>query len=413
MAALALLASTALTAEGPAPGDTGATNDLVFKKRTRRRYDSVVIVDPAPVALPAAPEAAPPVISGGPDTATDSPAIDLSRPHPGSRPLTPARPGRPARRPETREEDWLLSPEQRLARELARISGIEPEEKTDTEEEPGWLASDIRVLEEQRRKKHEEEARLREEEEEAEQIAAILGRDLLATLRSDTTSSRMFGFGGHPTESGMAGLRTFSTNASPSQQSREPPEVASQPPLTTVTKHEPRIERPEETGSAALRGAPDSRSAAGPAALAGGERGPSRPSADAPPAWSASPDPPAPTPSVAPPLFDWSPRGGGYAGLPSSVAPSPQTRIAGLPRPPPALSPSSPGSWTPSAASEAASGGGSRTPSFSPFASSTLAPATPAERRPAIEPIRTPFLAPAPGTIGLGSRFSEPNPPRR
>ncbi|OQW97780.1 MAG: hypothetical protein BWK77_00875 [Verrucomicrobia bacterium A1] len=181
-----LVAGAPVHAVDPVAPDAGigtnaaATDELIFKKRTRRLYNSSVTMDAAGAA-PAAP-----VESKAGPARQDSAAPEDApmRSSLVGRNTTPAmqqgpqgsarKAMRAAKERKKDEDDWLLTPQQRVQKEIDLLSGKDEEE----EESFGWLADEVQSLREEKTKKHEERNRQEAEEEEAGEIAAIMGRDL-------------------------------------------------------------------------------------------------------------------------------------------------------------------------------------------------------------------------------------------
>ncbi len=308
--AAALIGTGAVCAAEPAaPADGSVTNELLFKKRIRRRYESQLIVEPSAQA-PAAP-----VAERGASSTASPAASDLIRRGSADLPTTrtlappPIRPERARRPAKEDEDDWMLTPEERLARELKRISGEEDEGDTSESSDENWMARGLATLEKERKTAREKAEEDQRAEREAEQIAEIMGRDLFAGLRADPTTTAIFSGDDRAARSARPSL---STSAAPSTvtASREPAArteapVAEPPrggPRTTAVRTDAeRTDAPatppgfsvESKAATDAPGTDTSRSRAGAA---------------------------SDSPSVGPQLFKWSSSSGsGFAGLPSSL----------------------------------------------------------------------------------------------
>lgn len=402
-------------AKEPVGVSEGGTNGLIFKKRPRRVYTSSVTLN-APDATPDAPmpdeERKDHDDSGNLSRGSEA-LSSKSKPFSGMQAPDNqgSRPSRMAReRAKKNEEDWLLTPQQRLQKEIDVLSGKEEEEE---KKDGGWLVDDVQNIRD--KKTREQEARVRQEEEdaEAEEIATIMGRDLFgvghegpqdpARLRDDRGRLKMPG--------GTAASAT--TNASSSQAStiRDRQDGAGGMGSRATTARDlgqTRGGATEAGGSgagerdrtnpknASAQSGMRQDSAGSTASKAGGE--------DRSPGSSADGGRDTTRQSGIPSPFAWnSSSGGGYAGLPASVAPSimPSARDGA-----PASAFTSPGA----APSLPSLGGVSRmTPGnsganrFSPYSSSTPGPGPAAQtpmpsRASTAPPMRTPFMSPmAPG----------------
>lgn len=386
-------------AEPAAPTDGSVTNELLFKKRIRRRYEQHLIVEPSAQA-PAAPvpeKAASSPAAPDASVATQRGSLDLSTTHriiPP--PLRPERVRRPSREA---EDDWTLTPEQRLARELKRISG-EEDDTSDTGDQ-NWMARDLVALEQEQKSVREKAEEAHRAERETEQIAEIMGRDLLAGLRSDPTTTAIFS----GDERARSPRPSLSTSAAPSSvtASREP-----------VARTDAPVAEPPRGGRAAATRSPPERTddpAAPPspdpdsklaADILGGDMSRSRAVA------------PTESPSVGPQLFKWSSSSGsGFAGLPSSLAPSvaPSLKTPAAPLTAPPTLPSAPSlgvappSWSPSAAS--LSSWSPTRPALSSFAVPPDSPSPTPRAGSPLEPVRTPFLNSTPAVLPSRSPSAE------
>lgn len=289
----------------------------------------------------------------------------------------------------------MLTPEERLARELKRISGEEEPDTSGTGDE-NWMARGLATLDKERKAAREKAEEDQRAEREAEQIAEIMGRDLFAGLRADPTTTAIFSGDDRATRSVRPSL---STSAAPSTVtvSREPAARTDAP-----------VADPPRGGPRTATARPDADRSDSPAATSPGLSADLRPATDVPggEVSRSQAGSPAESPSAGPQLFKWSSSSGsGFAGLPSSLAPSiaPSLKTPSpAPTPPPALpsAPSlgaSPPSWSPSGAS---------TPSWSPLRPAVGSfgapsePPPPAPRAaPPLEPVRTPFLNTTPAVL--------------
>jgi hypothetical protein len=345
----ALLAGAPVHAEDAAAPDTAigadgsATNGLIFKKRSRRQYNSKVTMDGADAApaAPVEPKAGP---AREPDAVPEaaperSSLIGRSKvPTMMQNPAGSARKAQRAAKDRKRdEEDWLLSPQQRVQKEIDLLSGKADEE----EESSGWLADDVESLREEKTKKMEERSRQEAEEEEAAEIAAIMGRDLFGSAGEKTSlrGLKREDRGGPMTAFGSAAREQFGsamTNSLSAPELRirdaDPEEGrmsdrADGNPRQTIAQ--PRAADgtaagPAKTGSELQKlnerytgTSPETQKEAAAAEAA----------RDATGGTARKPEGKTDTPSGAsggiPSPFAWnSSSGGGYAGLPSSLAPS-------------------------------------------------------------------------------------------
>ncbi len=385
-AAVSWLGVSAVLASDPGAAAEGtSTNDLIFKKRIRRRYEAQMIVEP-PAQAPTAPSSQD--AGFGPQIAPAAPVrvdpTDFSK-LPNFTP-PPVRLERARRAAKNEEDDWTLTPEERLARELKRISGIEDEEE-ETEDD-NWMARGVLTLAEEQKAVREKAEEDRRAEEEAEQIAGIIGRDLFANLKNDPTTTRIFS---GDDRSGRVPRPSLSTSTAPTTAvgSREPAG------RTDAPRSEP--PRGESRASAVRKTEPDrtERVAGTPGSGPEPKTASDTPGTDISKSRSGSA---MESPSVAPSLFNWSSSSGpGFAGLPSSLAPS-VAPLASSPSAAPAKSPvsptipslsASPAPMLPSAASSP-SWPPSHTALSSPGGPPSAAPA--ARSGPAWETVRTPFL---------------------
>ncbi|MCX7819989.1 MAG: hypothetical protein N2652_12415 [Kiritimatiellae bacterium] len=316
--------------------------------------------------------------------------LDISRVR--TLPPTPVRTDR-VRRAAKEEEDWALTPEERLARELKRISGVDEEE--DEESADNWMARGLAALEKEKKKAREKAEEEQRAEEEAEQIAEIMGRDLFAGLRNDHTTTAIFA----GDERGFRATKpTISTSPAPATAvgARE----------LAARTDAPVAERPSAAGRTAPV-KPDSERMEVTSALARPASGvDASPATDAPGAGEhgvrrSTPGPePAP---LAPQLFQWSSSAGsGYAGLPSSLAPS---VAPSLKAPPPASLMSgtsgrdrSVPSWLSTAPGSSAWSPG-RPTGGSVGAPEPAVSAPPPRAGPPLEVMRTPFLNSSPAVL--------------
>jgi hypothetical protein len=321
--------------------DGAPTNSLVFKKRSRRQYNSKVTMDGADAApaAPAEPKAGP---AREADAAPESAPVRSSligrstAPSMMQNPAGSARKAQRAAKDRKRdEEDWLLSPQQRVQKEIDLLSGKEEEE----EESFGWLADDVESLREEKTKKLEERSRQEAEEEEVAEIAAIMGRDLLGSSGQKTSlRGLMREDRGEPrTAFGVAARETFGSTMT---NSLSAPELR----IRDADPEEGRMSERADGNPRQVLAQPHGAegSAAGPA-KAGNElqklneryTGTSSETRkdEAAAAARETPGSTARTPEGKkdasseasggiPSPFAWNSSSGGYAGLPSSLAPS-------------------------------------------------------------------------------------------
>lgn len=345
-----LMAGGPVHAEDPvAPGaeigaDATATNELIFKRRPRRQYNSLVTMDgsgDAPAA-PVEPKAGP---ARGDDAAPESAPMRSSL---IDRSLTPTvqqgpqgaarKAHRAAKDRKKDEDDWLLTPQQRVQKEIDLLSGKEEEEE---EGSFGWLADDVQSLRDEKTKRQEERSRQDAEEEEAGEIAAIMGRDLFGNarekkplhglMREDRGTSRPARgssvrerFGSEATNS-LSAPELRIRDADPEE--RRMAERADGNPRQTFAPHRGVDGSATGTGTAGNElqklnerytgTAPDFHK--GEAATAAARETAGGTARNAEGKTEGSPGAPGGIPSP----FAWnSSSGGGYAGLPSSIAPS-------------------------------------------------------------------------------------------
>lgn len=392
----------------PQPDTAGtATNDLIFKKRPRRRYDAKVILGESPENLPAVPTPSDPVSPVGammPRTDSDRPSLDLTHNLPG-RPAPSA--SRAARQRRTDDEEWLMTPEQRLAKELEKMSGADDEQsKEDLKKE--WLVREVIHLVEARKEKESKNLQRKTEDDEAEQIAAILGRDLLAGLYKDGTTPQLL-----RTRPLVSSSADIAMAASPAQGDaiQSPPPAWSSDARREVPAEPEGEPRPGEIRTLDSRNL-DFDSGSKTAARFAGDRaddGAARPLGDAgrDPRAAAVGSLPSLAPSISPTgpsLFDWSSKAAGnYAGLPASAGPQSPGRAGRSPwGSQSALSPSASAMPKWGAMPAAANPGAAPAPWAPPRAAARPTaepPALDAWRPSPIEPPRTPFLntGPLPG----------------
>ncbi len=411
-------------------GDGAATNALIFKKRPRRQYTSAITLN-APDAAVSTPveiqeETRKPVMDAMESTA--APVVGRN----SAQSMMQIAPG--AKRKATRshkdreEEDWLLTPQQRIQKEIDILSGKEEEEED--KESYGWLADEVESIREEKVKERDRRKQQEQEEAEAEEIAAIMGRGLPGGQALQRSPGLMRDDQGRlQMPAGSEQRRSFGANAT-----------------NTVSAPALRVRTDDGTdrglaaggegggrgpGAGAAAEPPTASAASGASgprnelqrlneryAGAAAERGPegrgtseAREGAEGTPGGESRTDRTTGAPQVSTGItspFAWNPSsGGGYAGLPASVAPSIMPApgggaAAGMPR----------SGWTvPSGAAGAAGAStpgagflsGSRwtTPPAAASPNLTPSPAGGAGLPGVTTPLRTPFMNPmTPGLQG-------------
>jgi hypothetical protein len=410
-------------------GDGAATNALIFKKRPRRQYTSAVTINAPDAAVSAPvmpkeesrrPAMEAPDMAGSPLMGRNSTQSTMQGAPGGKR-----RTARSQKDRDREEEDWLLTPQQRIQKEIDILSGKEEEKE---EESYGWLADEVESIREEKVKERDRRKQQEEEEAEAEELAAIMGRTLpggqtqqrspglmrddRGRLQMPVGSEQRRGFGADATNTVSApALRVRTDDGSdrgmsaggegaPRGAGREDPQPSA---ASGSSGSRNELQRLNER----YAGAVAERNADGRRTADAGES-PERAAASGGPRTERTADAQQTGTGIASP-FAWnSSSGGGYAGLPASVAPS-------IMPAPGSASAASPGNtrgsgWTiPSgsagAAGSSASGSGSllgsRWPSPPPAASPNLSPAGGTGRPGATAPLRTPFMNPmTPGLQG-------------
>lgn len=316
-------------AEDDAVSDGSTTNGLIFKKRTRRMYTSEVSINRPEGAVSA------PVEEEKDDRAAK---IEPNRQEVSvgrnsvqrTMQITPRMPSRQGKDRKKDEEDWLLTPQQRIQKEIDLLSGKQEEEEE--ESAYGWLADEVESLRDEKIKEQERRRKQEEEEAEAEEIAAIMGRDLFGSaaekratglLRDDrgrlqlpAGSEQRGGFGADGTNGISApSLRVQDEDRRDAAMARRPAggvRGADAAPGREDAKGSPASSTAGGPGTVPGIAAktPDHESNTADGRKPSSERG----------AQSAELQPVS---TGVPSIFSWNQRsGGGYAGLPASVAPS-------------------------------------------------------------------------------------------
>jgi len=320
--------------EEEAAADGASTNGLIFKKRTRRQYTAAVTINKPEGAVSAPVE--------DEEDRDGSMGVDLTRdvlaigkhPGQGSMQIQPGGPRRPLRAGKERkkdEDDWLLTPQQRIQKEIDLLSGKEEEDEPG--ESYGWLADEVESIRDEKIKEQERRRREEEEEAEAEEIAAIMGRDLFGSAVEKKTTGLMRDDRGRlQMPAGSEQRRGFGADATNSMAA----------PTLRIRNNEAAgadmAHRSAESGRGPDAGAAREDTRGAQASAAGGELGKLNRAADDHGSGNAPRGTDARSPSVAaggaaneaqpvstgvPSPFPWNPRsGGGYAGLSASVAPS-------------------------------------------------------------------------------------------
>ena len=316
-------------AEDEAMGDGATTNELIFKKRTRRKYTSAVSINRPEGAVSA------PVEEEKDDHAAEMEpnreGISVGRHSTQSMmQIAPRMPSRQGKDRKKEEEDWLLTPQQRIQKEIDLLSGKEEEEEE--ESAYGWLADEVESIRDEKIKEQERRRKQEEEEAEAEEIATIMGRDLFGAAAEKRATGLLRDHRGRlqlPAGSEQhSGFGTDGTNGISAPSLR----------VHDEDRRDAAMARHTGGGGRGADAAPGREDARGsPASSAGGGPGTApgiatempghesktadgrRPSADR----GAQPADAQPVSTGVPSIFSWNQRsGGGYAGLPASVAPS-------------------------------------------------------------------------------------------
>lgn len=310
-------------------GSAGATtNELIFKKRTRRQYNSAVTINRPEGVVSAPVEEEEDHRPMGTEPRREGLSVGRNS-APSMMHGTPRKPQRSGRDKKKDDEDWLLTPQQRIQKEIDLLSGKEEEEEE--ESAYGWLADEVASIRDEKIKEQERRRKEEEEEAEAEEIAAIMGRDLFGTavekrttglLRDDrgrlqmpSTSEQRPGFGSDATNSVSApALQIRDRDGADAEIARRSADGG----LRTEAPRDREETRktPSSPGGGTFPGvAADTKTGGQAARTVDGKR----PSAEEGMHASAT----QPVSTGVPSLFSWnSGSGGGYAGLPSSIAPS-------------------------------------------------------------------------------------------
>lgn len=395
-------ASLAIASEPPVVAEGNVTNELLFKKRIRRRYEGQLTVEPAAAAPSAPVMEKKPALAVEKEVGVPAPreTIDFSTTRIFSPPNM--RPDRPRRASKEEEDDWTLTPEERLARELKRISG--EEDSTNEASDENWLTRGLADLEKEKKLAREKAKEEHRAEQEAEQIAEIMGRDLFAGLRSDPTTTPIFS--GY--DRTIRGPRpSMSTSAAPSATETRDRTVrtdaaVTEPPTRGAYRTSARGSDASQTDDLWISGTSLPNPKTDTVSL-GSETSRAQSSVS------------TESPSVAPQLFKWSSSSGpGFAGLPASVAPSLSTTAKG-PTAPPVLPSAaalnaSPLSWSPSPTASSPSWSSERSGHLKPFSPSE-SPTPTSRAGPLREAVRSPFLNSTP--TFAPSRFSPSESVRR
>ena len=193
------------TAKEIVAADNSITNGLIFKKRTRRKYTSTINMN-RPEETPEAP-AEPQdekesdrenLLDGAGNAAESILRPSMAPTNPGLRPSS--RRMHTGRGKKDEEEDWLLTPQQRIQKQIDLLSGKDSEEEDEKKSGFGWLADEVADIRQKKEEEQEEQQRQADEDAEADEIASILGRDLFGDaaatdaaqglLRDDRTQMR-------------------------------------------------------------------------------------------------------------------------------------------------------------------------------------------------------------------------------
>ncbi len=374
------------------PSDNVQTNELLFKKRVRRRYDTPAIVsEPMPALSPK--------VSTNVDE--DTPAPDSSRPRSSgellrsSNALPPphptATPPRKLRR--AKEEDEWLTPEQRLARELKKIQSGEDDQKEKKDSDVFDMTAEVVALGDKQRKEARDDQERKDDEAVLEEIALLLGEQWLLDTSDAAFKFREYSF----RQSMEASRQRVSGSEDNAQSSPSLSRLSLSRTDASRQRSEPAEHRDLITTMAQHRGDPRASESASDSDSITAELS----ARSEPQGLSSSPSPPAPA------IFDWSEsKAGRFAGLPASLAPSivpsltPNSPVRAPPPPVRSLvSAPEAGLGSPGAAGGLKVSSSWTLPSsVAPSGPSELArPATPPQASPWTQPLRTPFINPTPG----------------